>query len=143
MVASVASCIRERNLQMAALGNAEVTSKFRDGDLLLRGVNEKGNQVDVAIKAEQLWTGIAFLLGGAGEFFTYDATNFRVREVSFSYDVPIPARFTFKQVRISAVARNLFFLYRGSSVLNIPAIGKRKMAFDPDMAMYNNNFQGR
>jgi hypothetical protein len=45
-------------------------------------------------------------------------------------------------MRISAVARNLFFLYRGSSTLDIPGIEKRKMAFDPDIAINNTNFQG-
>jgi hypothetical protein len=34
------------------------------------------------------------------------------------------------------------FLYRGSSILDIPGLGKRKMDFDPDMALGNGNFQG-
>jgi len=40
------------------------------------------------------------------------------------------------------VARNLLFLYRGSSKLDIPGLGKRKMSFDPDMALGNGNWQG-
>ena len=125
--------------EQAYWGNAEVTARFRKEGLLLGGVNEAGENVDAIIKPEQFWPYIRYV----GEFFAYDATNFRVRELALSYQVPVPATFFIKQVRISAIARNLFFLYRGSSLLAIPGIGKRKMSFDPDMALYNNNAQGR
>ena len=40
------------------------------------------------------------------------------------------------------IGRNLFWLYRGSSKLNIPGLDTRKMWFDPDMSLGNGNFQG-
>ncbi len=129
-------------MEQAYLGIAEVTAKFREGGIRLGGVNEAGEKVDVSVTAQQFWRSLWNTLDRGGEFFTYDATNFRVRELSLSYSVPVPATFLIKQVRISAVARNLFFMYRGSSILDIPGIGKRKMSFDPDMALNNNNFQG-
>ena len=47
-----------------------------------------------------------------------------------------------KGMKISAVGRNLFWIYRGKSTLDIPGIGKRKMWFDPDMSLGNGNWQG-
>jgi hypothetical protein len=40
------------------------------------------------------------------------------------------------------VARNLFFLYRGQTTLDIPGIGKRSMSFDPDINLGAGNYQG-
>jgi hypothetical protein len=125
--------------EQALWGIAEVTERFRKEGLLLGGVNEEGKKVDAIIKPDQFWGYIGYV----GEFFAYDATNFRVRELALSYQVPVPVKFFIKQIRISAIARNLFFLYRGSSLLAIPGIGKRKMSFDPDITLYNNNAQGR
>ena len=45
-------------------------------------------------------------------------------------------------LRIAFVSRNLFWLYRGESKLDIPGLAKRKMWFDPDMSLGNNNWQG-
>ena len=125
--------------KQAYWGNAEVTAGFRESGLRLGGVNEEGMKVDAIIETQEFWRSLQWV----GEFFAYDATNFRVRELALSYQVPVPPTFLIKQIRISAIARNLFFLYRGSSLLAIPGIGKRKMSFDPDMALYNNNAQGR
>jgi len=47
-----------------------------------------------------------------------------------------------KSARINFVARNVFWIYRGKSTLDIPGIGKRKMWMDPDMSLGNNNYQG-
>jgi hypothetical protein len=58
------------------------------------------------------------------------------------YSIPLPSSFVLKQARLSLIARNLAFLYRGSSRLNVPGIGTRKMSFDPDMSLGNSNWQG-
>ncbi|MBA4168621.1 MAG: hypothetical protein H0X41_13935, partial [Chitinophagaceae bacterium] len=79
---------------------------------------------------------------GAGEFFAYDATNFRLREATLGYRIPIRANKLISAARISAVGRNLFWFYRGKSLMNIPGLGKRKMYFDPDMSLANGNWQG-
>jgi hypothetical protein len=47
-----------------------------------------------------------------------------------------------KAMRLSFVGRNLFWIYRGKSILDIPGVGKRKMWFDPDMSLGNGNWQG-
>jgi hypothetical protein len=129
-------------IQLASLGIAEVTAEFREGGLLLGGITNDGKRAKEDLTAEQFWHSLIYIGDGVGEFFAYDITNFRVREVTLSCNVPIPPGLLIKQARISAVARNLFFLYRGSSILDIPGIGKRKMAFDPDMSLNNTNFQG-
>jgi len=77
-----------------------------------------------------------------GEFFAYDATNFRIRELSFGYDIPMGSNLFIKGARLSLVARNLLWLYRGSSKLDIPGLEKRKMWFDPDLSLGNGNWQG-
>ena len=68
-----------------------------------------------------------------------------LREASIGYEIPLKA-ISFlsfvKGMKISLVGRNLFFLYRGESKMDIPGIGKRKMWFDPDMSLGNGNWQG-
>ncbi|HRH59334.1 MAG TPA: hypothetical protein PL045_02130, partial [Chitinophagaceae bacterium] len=41
-----------------------------------------------------------------------------------------------------AVGRNLFWILRGKSKMDIPGLEKRTMWFDPDMSLGNGNFQG-
>jgi len=47
-----------------------------------------------------------------------------------------------KRVRVSLTGRNLFFLYRGKSLLDIPGIGKRTIPVDPEVAIGGSNYQG-
>jgi TonB-linked SusC/RagA family outer membrane protein len=123
-------------------GATEATAHFREGGWNLGGVDSEGNPVDATINAQDFWTTASGGRYGSAEFFLYDATNFRVREFSLGYNIPLPSLFPIKSARLSLVARNLFFLYRGSSKLSIPGIGKRKMSFDPDMSLGNGNWQG-
>ena len=127
---------------LAYNGAPEVTANFREGGWNLGGVNTEGVPVDETIDAQGFWTTASGGRYGSAEFFTYDATNFRVRELSVGYNIPVPSTFAIKSARLSLVARNLFFLYRGSSELSIPGLGKRKMSFDPDMSLGNGNWQG-
>ena len=55
-----------------------------------------------------------------GSEYFYDATNVRLREVSIGYDLPVAKRI-FRDLNLSFVARNLFFLYK-------------KAPFDPEIA---------
>lgn len=127
---------------LAFNGAPEVTAQHREGGWVLGGKNSSGGDVTTGINAQDFWTTASGGRYGTAEFFTYNATNFRVRELSIGYTVPVPDNSVFKVVRISAVARNLFFLYRGYSILEIPGLEKRKMAFDPDMSLGNGNWQG-
>ena len=132
-------------MNLAFSGIPEVTGDYRDaGSLNLSGQDADGNPISATTSAQNFWQIASGKRYGVAEFFSYDMTNFRVRELSFGYDIPTKTdngKFI-KKARISFVARNLFWLYRGSSKLDIPMIGTRKMWFDPDMSLGNGNFQG-
>ncbi len=129
-------------MNLAFSGIPEVTSKYREGGLNLNGVNANGTTVSTTINAQTFWQTVSNQRYGTAEFFTYNATNFRVRELSLGYEIPLHSTAIIKAAKISAVARNVLWLYRGESILDIPGIGKRKMTFDPDMSLGNGNFQG-
>ena len=129
-------------MNLAFSGIPEITAEKREGGWNLGGVDSDGNAVDAPITAQQFWQTASGKRYGLGEFFAYDATNFRIRELSLGYSIPMPSNFAIKNARLSLVARNLMFLYRGSSLMDIPGIGKRKMDFDPDMALGNGNYKG-
>jgi len=126
----------EMNLSFS--GITKETEKYREGGLLLNGVDEDGNLVSESISAQQFLRTTSGKRFGTGEFYTYDATNFRVRELSLGYNFRVDNTFI-KSARLSVIARNLLWLYRGSSRLSIPGLGKRKMWMDPDMSIYNGN----
>jgi TonB-linked SusC/RagA family outer membrane protein len=126
----------EMNLSFS--GITEETTKYREGGLNLGGVDASGAAVNETISAQQFWRTASGKRFGTGEFYTYDATNFRIRELSLGYDIPVKNIFI-KTARVSAVGRNLLWLYRGSSKLDIPGMGKRKMWMDPDMSLYGGN----
>lgn len=66
---------------------------------------------------------------GVTEYYMYDATNVRLRELSLGYSIPesllTKSRFV-KEARLSFVARNLFFIYK-------------KAPFDPDAVLSTAN----
>ncbi|MEP7318257.1 MAG: SusC/RagA family TonB-linked outer membrane protein, partial [Panacibacter sp.] len=129
-------------LNLAFSGIPEVTEQYREGGWNLGGVDANGTAVSQTIDAQDFWQIASGKRYGAGEFFAYDATSFRVRELSVGYEIPFKANNYVKSVKLSFVARNLFWLYRGESLLDIPGLGTRKMWFDPDMSLGNGNYQG-
>jgi TonB-linked SusC/RagA family outer membrane protein len=129
-------------MNLAFSGVTKGTLPYREGGLSLGGYDATGAAVSTAITAQQFWQTASGQRYGVGQFFTYDATNLRVRELSLGYDIPLHNTSVIKSLRFSAVARNLFWLYRGSSTLAIPGMSKRKMWMDPDMSNGNSLFQG-
>lgn len=129
-------------MNLAFSGIPEVTEAFREGNWNLGGVNEKGEKVTASTSAQGFWQIASGKRYGAGEFFAYDATNFRVRELSVGYNIPLENTKFIKGAKLLLVGRNLMWLYRGSSIMDLPGVGKRKMWFDPDMSLGNGNFQG-
>jgi TonB-linked SusC/RagA family outer membrane protein len=131
---------------MSHTGLTEGTTNYREGGWNLGGVDKQEAPVNVDINAQQFWQSVSGKRNsGIGELFGYDATNFRVRELSLGYQLPVQKLFNgnvVKGVTISAVFRNLLWIYRGSSLLDIPGIGKRKMRYDPDVAGGNGNNMG-
>ena len=126
----------------AYAGTGDFTSKYRDaGSFTLPGVLADGSKNTVAINAEKFWQSVAQGDYSYADFFTYDATNVRLRELSFGYEFKRLPEFL-KSARLSFVARNVFFIYTGESLLDIPGFGKRKMDFDPETSFGNSNYQG-
>jgi TonB-linked SusC/RagA family outer membrane protein len=129
-------------MNLAFSGIPEVTEQYREGGWNLGGVRANGTPVAATIRAQDFWQIASGKRYGVAQFFAYDATNFRVREVSLGYNFDLPSAFAIKGAKLSLVGRNLLWLYRGESRLDIPGVGKRKMWFDPDMSLGNGNFQG-
>ena len=123
-------------------GTAYYTTANRDGNWVLPGVTATGETNTKAINAETFWTTVSGGRYSWGEFFTYNATNVRLREFTLGYNIKTPGSFFIKSARLSFVARNLFFLYRGNAILDIPGVGQRKMQFDPDISIGAGNYQG-
>jgi TonB-linked SusC/RagA family outer membrane protein len=123
-------------------GTADYTEAFREGGLTLNAVRADGTPNTVAVNAEQLWTRVSGGRYSFGEFFTYDATNVRIREMSLGYDFKFSGSNGPRNLRLSLVGRNLLFLYRGSAILDIPGMPERKMNFDPDIQLGAGNYQG-
>jgi TonB-linked SusC/RagA family outer membrane protein len=132
-------------MNLAFSGIPEATAQFREGGWNLGGVNASGQPVTATITAQDFWQIASGKRYGVAEFFIYNATNIRAREASIGYEIPLKS-ISFlsfvKGIKISAVGRNLFWIYRGKSKLDIPGLGQRKMWFDPDMALGNGNWQG-
>ncbi len=128
--------------QFAYAGTSEVTLANREADSwVIPGVKADGSKNTVAVNAEKFWQTVSQGSYSWGEFFTYDASNVRLRELSLGYEFRNLPGFL-KSARVSLYGRNLFFLYRGDAILDIPGIGKRKMDFDPEISFGNSNYQG-
>lgn len=122
-------------------GTADYTTAFRNGGLTLNGVTATGEQNSKSINAETFWTTVSGGRYSWGEFFTYDATNVRLRELALGYTIPLKSD-KIRSAKVSLVGRNLAFLYRGKAIVDIPGMPARRMNFDPDINLSAGNFQG-
>lgn len=127
---------------LAYYGVGDFTQAHRNGDWVLDAVTESGAQNTVAISSEQFWKKVSGGRYGSGGFFTFDATNVRLRQLSLSYDIPLGRQNLVKGARVSLTGRNLFFFYRGKNKLHIPGLDDRKIPIDPDQAMGAGSYQG-
>lgn len=128
---------------LAAFGVGDFTEKHRDGGWVIDAVKQDGSANDVAISAQDFWQTVS--QGGRdayGQFFTYDMTNVRMRELSLSYKFNVESIKGIKAAQLSLIGRNLFFFYRGKSKLNIPGLGKINSPIDPEGALGAGNYQG-
>ncbi|GGG73430.1 SusC/RagA family TonB-linked outer membrane protein [Parapedobacter pyrenivorans] len=127
---------------LGAYGLGDYTAQYRDGGLVLPGVKADGTPNTTAVDAQTFWTAVSQNGRDAwGEFFTYSTTNFRLREASLGYEFPLNGS-AFKRAQVSVTGRNLFFLYRGKSTLDIPGMQRRTIPIDPEAALGINNYQG-
>lgn len=127
---------------MAYYGVADYTEAYRDGGWVLDAVTEDGEQNTKEITAEEFWTTVSGGRYGWAEFFTYSATNFRLRELSIGYDFNLRSDFFIKKANVSLAGRNLFFFYKGKSKLDIPGLDDRTIPIDPDQSMSAGTLQG-
>lgn len=91
-----------------------VTEKTLEGraSYIVDGVTDAGAKNTVATTAEKYWVKVGGRNTPAGEVFTYDASNIRLRELVFSYNLPnrMIRSLPFQSGSVSLVGRNLFFL---------------------------------
>ena len=115
---------------MAYCGTSKMTLEGREDGIIVDGVFADGTPNNIELTAEEYYMYIGGRIShGTGELFNHDATNSRLREFSLGYTFPMKSN-VLKAVRISAVGRNLFYLYNGCDW------------FDPDMT-YDNSTNGQ
>lgn len=114
--------LSQTQADMDLFGVTRTTAQARDaGFVLLEG--DKIEQV------ESFYKNVVGGRAGVTEYYMYDATNIRLRECSVGYNLPekwVTATRAFRQVGVSFVARNLFFIYK-------------KAPFDPDLILSTGN----
>ncbi|MDR1644207.1 MAG: SusC/RagA family TonB-linked outer membrane protein [Tannerellaceae bacterium] len=93
----------------ANYGNLDMTLAGREGGLIFDGVTKDGAVNTKSVNAQAYWGKLATIY----EAFMYDATNARLREISFGYTVPrsLLSKTPFTVLKASLVARNLFMIY--------------------------------
>ncbi|MDR1982115.1 MAG: SusC/RagA family TonB-linked outer membrane protein [Tannerellaceae bacterium] len=107
-------------------GNLAMTLPGRgDEGIVVDGVTKDGAANSKKITSQQYWNGVR----GISEAFIYDATNARLRELSFGYSLPrtVLAKTPFTSLKASLVARNLFMIY------------SKTKGFDPESGFSNGN----
>lgn len=104
-----------------AYGVTEATANARNRGFVLL----EGHRIDDVKGFYKLVGGRA----GVTEYYMYDATNIRLRELALSWSLPqrwLRRTGVFRGVTLSLVARNLFFLYNAAP-------------FDPDLVLSTGN----
>jgi TonB-linked SusC/RagA family outer membrane protein len=113
-----------------AQGVSTRSLEFREGGVLVDGVVDNGDGTfspnTTTISAQDYWGSVS----GIGSEYVYDQTNFRLREVSLTYNFPkkLLDKTFLTGASLSAVGRNLLFLY------------KKVDNFDPESSYSTSNF---
>ena len=114
--------LSQTQAEMDLYGVYQVTALARD-----RGyVTLEGQQID---NVKGFYKNIVGGRAGVTEYYMYDATNLRLREVSLNYTFPkkwMQKTKVLKDLQLAFVARNLCFLYK-------------KAPFDPDLVLSTGN----
>ena len=114
--------LSQTQADMDMYGVTKVTGDARDrGYVMLEG--EKITNVKGFYKS------IVGGRAGVTEYYMYDATNFRLRELALGYTFPkrwMEATKFFRDIQLAFTARNLFFIYK-------------KAPFDPDLILSTGN----
>lgn len=114
--------LSQTQAELDLYGVSQVTALARD-----RGyVTLEGQQID---NVKGFYKNIVGGRAGVTEYYMYDATNLRLREVSLNYTFPkkwMQKTKVLKDLQLAFVARNLCFLYK-------------KAPFDPDLVLSTGN----
>jgi TonB-linked SusC/RagA family outer membrane protein len=107
-------------------GDSKVSGQARDaGGVNIKATNSVTNKpFDGLLPAQAFYTSVGGR-AGISEYYMYDATNVRLRELSVAYNIPIHEK-SISNLSVSLTGRDLFFFYR-------------KAPFDPDVSMATNN----
>jgi hypothetical protein len=111
-------------------GTLEMTLDGREG-MVIPGVLADGTPNNISITSQNYWSHLAGTQGGA-EPYIYDATNVRLREVSFGYSLPrtLLAKTPLQAVKLSFIGRNLWMIH------------SKTKGFDPEAGFSTGNAQG-
>ncbi len=105
----------------SGVGVLDYTQQGRDGSLVFgenifrneTAVDQTGGSNTIKVSSEKLWNYLGGVGAPVGESFVRDATNIRLRELIFGYQLPssLLSKTPFKSAKFSLVGRNLFFFY--------------------------------
>jgi TonB-linked SusC/RagA family outer membrane protein len=112
-------------------GTLEKSLPYREGGLVVDGIRKSDGEPNTkAINAQAYWSYISSNV--IAEEWMYDATNIRLREISFGYRLPQSwlAKTPIQGVKLSAIARNIWMIY------------SKTEGFDPENAYSTGNAQG-
>ena len=114
--------LSQTQAEMDLYGVSQVTALARDRGYVIL----EGQQID---DVKGFYKNIVGGRAGVTEYYMYDATNLRLREVSLNYTFPkkwMQKTKVLKDLQLAFVARNLCFLYK-------------KAPFDPDLVLSTGN----
>ena len=114
--------LSQTQAEMDLYGVSQVTALARDRGYVIL----EGQQID---NVKGFYKNIVGGRAGVTEYYMYDATNLRLREVSLNYTSPkkwMQKTKVLKDLQLAFVARNLCFLYK-------------KAPFDPDLVLSTGN----
>jgi len=112
-------------------GHHKMTLEGRENGLAVKGVDPEGNAIDMTVLPENI-SSYYSRVGSITDNFVYDASFVKLREISIGFNIPktLVNRLRLSQVNVSAVARNLFILY------------KKTPNMDPESNTTSDNAQG-
>jgi TonB-linked SusC/RagA family outer membrane protein len=99
-------------------GHSKASLQGRDGGIVLDGVTHAGGKNTTPVDAQKYFS----LIGGRypiAEFYSYSATNTRLRELVFGYTLPktlLDKTKFIKRAEVAIVGRNLFFFHKDAPV---------------------------
>jgi outer membrane receptor protein involved in Fe transport len=106
-------------------GVSKVTADARNnGGVHINATRISGGKWSGALPAETFYRAVGGR-AGISEYYMYDATNIRLRELSVGYKLPSKSK-VIKDMRLSLLARNLFFI-------------KKEAPYDPELSMSTGN----